>query len=97
MDKSSKVFVGLDVHKDSIDVVMAESDSAVRHHGQIGGTRAAWQKLVRQLVCVGCRIGSVTFTQVPGRTKASPISSTAHPSSVQRMCRAIAESSADRT
>jgi hypothetical protein len=51
--ESSKVFVRLDVHRGSIDVALAERDSAVRHHGQIGDTRAAWQKLVRHLVSRG--------------------------------------------
>lgn len=51
--QSSKVFVGLDVHKESIDVALAEGEAAVRHHGRIAGDRAAWQKLVRQLVARG--------------------------------------------
>jgi hypothetical protein len=39
--KSSKLFVGMDVHKDSIDIALAESAGEVRHHGQIGGDTAA--------------------------------------------------------
>jgi len=49
MKKSSKIFVGMDVHKESIDITLAESGGEVRRWGQIGGDRAALAKAVRKL------------------------------------------------
>ena len=50
MEKAS-TYVGLDVHKDSIDVTIAEQGAAgeVRHFGTIGGDLEAVAKLVRRL------------------------------------------------
>ena len=36
MEKSTKVFVGMDVHKESIDITLAEEGGEVRRLGQIG-------------------------------------------------------------
>ena len=47
MEKSSKVFVGMDVHKESIDITLAEQGGEVRRLGQIGGDRASLPKMVR--------------------------------------------------
>src|SRR3972149_5372135 len=52
--KSSKLFVGMDVHKDSIDVATGEEGGGeVRHYGAVGGELAAVSRLVRKLEAAG--------------------------------------------
>ena len=53
MSKSSKLFVGMDVHKDSIDLATGEERGEVRHHGAIGGDLAALGRAVRKLQSLG--------------------------------------------
>ncbi len=48
MEKSSKVFVGMDVHKESIDITLAEPGGELRRLGQIGGDRRSLLKMVRK-------------------------------------------------
>ena len=53
-NKKGGVFLGLDVHKESIDVAIAPSDSLeVRHYGTIGGDINALDKVVRRLQLEG--------------------------------------------
>jgi transposase len=49
--KDSITIVGLDVHKDSIEIVIAETTGSreVRHFGKIGGNMASLDKAIRKL------------------------------------------------
>jgi hypothetical protein len=63
MKKSSKILVGMDVHKESIDITLAEPAGEVRCWSQIGGERAVLAKAVRTLESMG---GELRFAYAAG-------------------------------
>ena len=56
--KDCSTFIGMDVHKNSIDIAIAQAgrNGQVRHYGKIDGTLAALDKVVRKLVSKANRL-----------------------------------------
>lgn len=55
MTQSNILFIGMDVHKESIEIAIAEDGigGEVRRFGKIGGTKDAFKKALRKLVSKG--------------------------------------------
>jgi len=56
--KNYSTYIGMDVHKNSIDIAIAEEGrkGRVRHYGKIDGTLTALDKVIRKLVSRGSRL-----------------------------------------
>lgn len=51
MVESSTAFIGLDVHKESIEIAIADASEA-RHFGRVGGDAASVDRAIRKLRAV---------------------------------------------
>ena len=60
MEKSI-MYVGLDVHKNSIEIAFAEGgrDDEVRHYGKIDSSLEALDRVIRKLMSKGCELSFV--------------------------------------
>jgi transposase len=57
MTSSNILFIGMDVHKESVEIAIADGASQeVRRYGNIGGTHDAMRKTLRKLVSQGKRL-----------------------------------------
>ncbi|HEX9883935.1 MAG TPA: transposase, partial [Desulfobaccales bacterium] len=54
--RTSVLYVGLDVHKMSMDVAIAARGGEVRHYGRIGGDLEALDKVVRKIQASGAAL-----------------------------------------
>ena len=59
--KKSIMYVGLDVHKNSIEIAFAEGgrDNEVRHYGKIDSSLEALDRVIRKLMSKGCELSFV--------------------------------------
>jgi len=57
MTNSNILFIGMDVHKESIEIAIADGASQeVRRYGKIGGTHDVLRKTLRKLVSQGKKL-----------------------------------------